>query len=98
MENEALISTSQINDEFTLMSLFFMADLVVKLVILILFAAKYGEPVSSGFQWRPDILVKVDGDKLKSLINLINELDSDEDVQQIFSNFEASDEELSRIA
>ena len=39
MENEALISASQINDEFTLMSLFFMADLVVKLVILILFAA-----------------------------------------------------------
>ena len=63
-----------------------------------LLAAKYGEPVSSGFQWRPDVLVKVDGDKLKSLINLINELDSDEDVQQIFSNFEASDEELSRIA
>ena len=39
MENEVLINTSQINDEFTLMSLFFRADLVVKLVILILFAA-----------------------------------------------------------
>ncbi len=39
MENEDLINTSQINDEFTLMSLFFRADLVVKLVILILFAA-----------------------------------------------------------
>ena len=39
MENEALISTSQINDEFTLMSLFIRADLVVKLVIIILFAA-----------------------------------------------------------
>ena len=39
MENEALVNTSQINDEFTLMSLFFRADLVVKLVILILFAA-----------------------------------------------------------
>ena len=39
MENEALISASQINDEFTLMSLFFRADFVVKLVILILFAA-----------------------------------------------------------
>ena len=39
MENESIISASQINDEFTLMSLFFRADLVVKLVILILFAA-----------------------------------------------------------
>ncbi len=39
MENESIISASQINDEFTLISLFFRADLVVKLVILILFAA-----------------------------------------------------------
>ena len=34
-----LITAGQISDEFTLMSLFFRADLVVKLVILILFAA-----------------------------------------------------------
>ena len=39
MESEVLIETGQINDEFTLLSLFFRADIVVKLVILILFAA-----------------------------------------------------------
>ena len=39
MENEDLVSVSQVNDEFTLISLFFRADLVVKLVILILFAS-----------------------------------------------------------
>jgi len=39
MESEALIETSQINDEFTLLSLFIRADIVVKLVILILFVA-----------------------------------------------------------
>ena len=38
MDND-LITAGQISDEFTLMSLFFRADLVVKLVILILFAA-----------------------------------------------------------
>ena len=38
MENEDLVSVSQVNDEFTLISLFFRADIVVKLVILILFA------------------------------------------------------------
>ena len=36
MENEDLVSVSQVNDEFTLISLFFRADIVVKLVILIL--------------------------------------------------------------
>jgi len=39
MESEVLIETSQINDEFTLLYLFVRADIVVKLVILILFAA-----------------------------------------------------------
>ena len=39
MESEALIEISQINDEFTLLALFVRADIVVKLVILILFVA-----------------------------------------------------------
>ena len=59
---------------------------------------KYGEPVSSGFQWKPISYVNIEGDKLKSLINLLNELDNDEDVQQVFSNFEATDEELAVFA
>ena len=39
METNVLELSTQVNDEFTLMSLFFRADLVVKLVILMLFAA-----------------------------------------------------------
>ena len=39
METDILEISSQVNDEFTLMSLFFRADLVVKLGILMLFAA-----------------------------------------------------------
>ena len=39
METDILELSTQVNDEFTLMSLFFRADLVVKLVILMLFAA-----------------------------------------------------------
>ncbi len=39
MENDEIVAVSQINDEFSLISLFFRADIVVKLVILILFAA-----------------------------------------------------------
>ena len=39
MENEEIVAVSQINDEFSLISLLFRADIVVKLVILILFAA-----------------------------------------------------------
>ena len=58
---------------------------------------KYGEPISSGFQWRPITSITIEGEKLRSLVNLINELDNDEDVQQVFSNFEASVEELDKF-
>ena len=50
------------------------------------------------YKRQPVTYVAIEGDKLKSLINLLNELDNDEDVQQVFSNFEASDEELAKFA
>lgn len=58
---------------------------------------KYGEPESSGFQWRPKDLIGIKGDKMQSLFNLLDELESDEDVQQVFSNFEVSEEEMSKL-
>ena len=39
METDILDISTQANDEFTLIALFFRADLVIKLVILMLFAA-----------------------------------------------------------
>ncbi len=58
---------------------------------------KFGEPEASGFHWKPVTLINIEGDKLKSLFNLLDELENDEDVQHVFSNFEASDEELGRL-
>ena len=58
---------------------------------------KYGEPEASGFQWKPINLVNIEGDKLKSLFNFLEELENDEDVQHVFSNFEASEEEISKL-
>ena len=47
---------------------------------------KFGEPESSGFQWKPSSLINITGDKAKSLFNLLDDLENDEDVQQVFSN------------
>ena len=58
---------------------------------------KYGEPTASGFQWKPINLINVQGKKMKSLFNLFDELESDEDVQQVFSNFESSEEEMNKL-
>jgi len=55
---------------------------------------KFGEPESSGFQWKPSSLINVTGDKAKSLFNLLDDLENDEDVQQVFSNFDVDDSEI----
>ncbi len=55
---------------------------------------KFGEPESSGFQWKSLSSINVSGDKAKSLFNLLDDLENDEDVQQVFSNFDVDDSEI----
>ena len=57
----------------------------------------FGEPESSGFQWKSQNLINISGDKAKSLFNLLDDLENDEDVQQVFSNFEVSEDELENL-
>ena len=58
---------------------------------------KFGEPESSGFQWKPSMLINVSGDKAKSLFNLLDDLENDEDVQQVFSNFDVEEGEMDKL-
>jgi YebC/PmpR family DNA-binding regulatory protein len=58
---------------------------------------KFGEPESSGFQWKSQNLINVGGEKAKSLFNLLDDLENDEDVQQVFSNFEVSEDEIEKL-
>ena len=58
---------------------------------------KFGEPKSSGFQWKPSTLINVRGDKAKSLFNLLDDLENDEDVQQVFSNFDVEEGEMDKL-
>ena len=57
-----------------------------------------GEPNASGFQWKPTSQINIEGEKLKSLFNLLNELENDEDVQHVYSNFEANEDEINNLA
>ena len=58
----------------------------------------FGEPESSGFLWKPSSLVEVTGEKVKTLFSLLDELDDNEDVQSVFSNYDISDEDISTLA
>ncbi|MEP3276813.1 MAG: YebC/PmpR family DNA-binding transcriptional regulator [Stappiaceae bacterium] len=47
--------------------------------------------------WKPQNLVEVDEEKAGTLMKLINALEDDDDVQNVFTNFEVSEETLAKL-
>lgn len=60
--------------------------------------AKFGEASSAKPTWRPQNTIEVEGDKAATLMKLIETLDDCDDVQNVYANFEISDEEMERLA
>jgi len=57
-----------------------------------------GAPESAKFIWKPQNNVPVDADKGETLLKLINILEEDDDVQNVYANFEMSDEDMAKLA
>jgi YebC/PmpR family DNA-binding regulatory protein len=57
-----------------------------------------GEPESVKAIWKPQNMVSVDAEKGATLMKLISTLDDDDDVQNVYANFEMSDEDMERLA
>jgi len=53
--------------------------------------AKFGEPRKSALTWKPQNTVNVDDEAGEKIIKLIESLDDNEDVQNVYANFEVSD-------
>src|SRR3954454_23244095 len=53
--------------------------------------AKFGEPRKSAMTWKPQNTVAVDDDAGEKILKLMDALDDNEDVQNVYSNFEVSD-------
>ncbi|MBC6980290.1 YebC/PmpR family DNA-binding transcriptional regulator [Caulobacter sp. 17J80-11] len=60
--------------------------------------AKLGEPKSTAIIWKPKSLTPVTGDAVATVMKLVGALDDDDDVQNVYANFEISDEDLERLA
>jgi YebC/PmpR family DNA-binding regulatory protein len=56
-----------------------------------------GEPESVNIVWKPQTMTEVDEDKAAMLMKLMAALDDDDDVQNVFSNFQVSDEVMARL-
>jgi YebC/PmpR family DNA-binding regulatory protein len=57
-----------------------------------------GEASSVKAIWKPQNTIEVDEDKATSLMKLIDTLEDDDDVQNVYSNFEVSDEVMAKLS
>jgi YebC/PmpR family DNA-binding regulatory protein len=60
--------------------------------------AALGEAESIKAIWKPSTTAPVDEDKAQSVLRLIATLDDDDDVQNVYANFEVSDEVLAKLS
>jgi len=60
--------------------------------------ATLGEADSVKAVWRPQNTVPVDEEKAQSLMKLIDNLEDDDDVQNVYSNFEVSEEVMAKLS
>lgn len=59
--------------------------------------ASLGAPASAKVIWKPQNNVMLDEDRAQSVMKLLDALDNDDDVQNVFSNFEVSDEVMAKL-
>ena len=59
--------------------------------------AALGAPRSSKAVWRASVITVLDEEKAASMLKLLNNLENDDDVQNVFSNFEISEEIMARL-
>lgn len=60
-------------------------------------AAKFGEAQSVKIVWKPQTMAPVDQERAESLMKLVEALDEDDDVQNVFSNADISDDVMARL-
>jgi transcriptional/translational regulatory protein YebC/TACO1 len=57
-----------------------------------------GEAKSTAIAWRPKTLTPISGEPAATLLKLIDSLDDDDDVQNVYTNEDIPADELERLA
>lgn len=56
--------------------------------------SRFGEPTGTGVIWKPQNLIPVQGETAHKVLKLVGALDDLDDVQNVYANFDISDEDL----
>ena len=60
--------------------------------------AKFGEPRKAALVWKPKNTVAVDDEKGEQLLGLLETLNENDDVQNVYANFEVSDAVVAKMS
>ncbi|MGH6675200.1 MAG: YebC/PmpR family DNA-binding transcriptional regulator [Xanthobacteraceae bacterium] len=60
--------------------------------------AKFGEPRKVGFIWKPQTTIAVDDEAGEKILRLMDSLEDNDDVQNVYANFEVSDALLVKMS
>ncbi len=60
-------------------------------------AAKFGDAETVKIVWKPNVMVPVDFEKAESLMKLVDSLDEDDDVQNVFTNADIPDDVMEKL-
>ena len=60
--------------------------------------AKFGDAEESKLIWKPRTLTAVEGDTAVSLLKLLDNLDDNDDVQNVYANFDIADDVMESLA
>ncbi len=60
--------------------------------------ARFGEPESARLDWRPTTTVTLDEDRAGSVLRLIEALDENEDVQNVYANFDIPEAVMQKMS
>jgi YebC/PmpR family DNA-binding regulatory protein len=59
---------------------------------------KFGQPAEARIEWRPNMTTVLDEEKAASVLKLLDVLEDDDDVQQVYANFEIPEEIMQKLS
>jgi YebC/PmpR family DNA-binding regulatory protein len=66
--------------------------------VVLALEAKFGEPAKTGIVWRPQNSIAVDDEAGEKVLKLIESLEENDDVQNVYANFEISDALMQKLS
>jgi YebC/PmpR family DNA-binding regulatory protein len=60
--------------------------------------AKFGAPAEAKVEWRPNMTTSLDEEKAASVLKLLDVLEDDDDVQNVYANFEIAEDVMARLS